>query len=120
MNVEIHPRGCTKMPIDLRTQKALSVKELARLVPTAKEGHPTDEGRIVRFIERGVRDRRGNVHKLAALRIGSQWVSTVEALQEFGEALAAASLLSGPARLTTSQARKAIERADRDIECPGR
>jgi hypothetical protein len=59
------------------------------------------------------------VHKLAALRIDSQWVSMVEALQEFGEALATASLLSDPARLTPPRARDSIGQTDRDTERPG-
>lgn len=76
------------MPIDLVTQTGLSPNQAARLLPSYREGQPTHASRIVRAIVHGHRDPTGAIIKLEAIRFGSQWVTTAEAIQEYAERLA--------------------------------
>jgi hypothetical protein len=67
--------------IDISTEKLLSVKEIARLLPPTRGGRPTHVSTVLRWILHGTRGRR-----LEAVRIGKNWFSSFEALSRFAEA----------------------------------
>jgi hypothetical protein len=119
------------MPIDLSTERALTLREAAKLIPSSRKGRPTHISRVVRWITEGSRSADGRVVYLEALRLGGHWITSVEAIQRFGEALAlyrstAASAgkqsgLSGPdprtaTARTTATRRRSAERAARELE----
>jgi hypothetical protein len=97
------------MAIDIKTETLLSPEQAAKMLPPGRNGAPVHFGTIIKAIRYGT-----DGHKLDGLRFGSRWMTSVEALQRWCEALA-----SGPAKgqqtRTASGRRKAIERAEREL-----
>jgi len=108
------------MSIDLSTQKGLSPKEAATLLPSYKDGKPSHPSKIIRLITQGTRLPDGTTERLEALRIGNQWITTAEAIGSYGERVASARV-GQPlvASSTPTLRRAAAERADRELASIG-
>src|SRR5262249_36463284 len=85
------------MPIDLSAERAITPAEAARLVPpyrprqpTHAPGQTTHVGRIMRWLLDGARAGDGSRVRLEALRLGGGWITTIQAVERFGVALAVA------------------------------
>jgi hypothetical protein len=101
------------MGIDLRSERALGLAEAARMLPPGRNGRPVHVSSLVRAITSGV-----DGHRLEAIRIGRRWVTTVEAIQRWGEALAAGRV-GGPSGTPASPVAGADVRPDGGPEGPG-
>jgi hypothetical protein len=96
--------------IDLKTETPINLRQAARLLPSGRKGRPVHVSTLVRAITRGA-----NGCKLEALRLGKQWVTTVEALQRWGEAQTPASCNQPRNRTSVARTRDG-ERAARRLE----
>jgi len=109
------------MPIDLKTQRALNPTEAARSCPSFKSGKPCHPSKIVRLITKGSRLPDGTILRLDALRLGNQWVTSLEAIEEYGRRLAAARIGrdSQPVPRPSAARRKELERVARELDSAG-
>jgi Protein of unknown function (DUF1580) len=98
--------------IDTATETLLTLDQAASRQPVSRGGRPVHPATIWRWI----RDR-----KLEGVRIGSRWLTSVEALQRHAEreTLRALGDEPAPVAVETSARRKAIERAEREAELIG-
>jgi hypothetical protein len=106
--------------LDLISEKALPLAEACRIVPPARDGKKTHLSTILRWILRGAKSPTGEMVKLEALRIGSRWVTSREAIQRFAERLTPR--LDGqtaPAPHTPTQRQRAADRAAKELEKAG-
>jgi hypothetical protein len=99
------------MAVDLRCEKIIdALKEAPSFLGAGRGGKPPHKSFILRAIKKGL-----NGHRLEALRVGSRWITSVEALQRWAEAqtLDAA---AGPDETPAAVRRKAAERAGRELD----
>jgi hypothetical protein len=100
------------MGIDLRSEQIIDVRrEAPAYLGRGRNGRPPHISFLVRAIKHGI-----NGHKLEALRVGSRWLTSVEALQRWAERQTpgTASAAGGP---TPSPRRQEVaERADRELD----
>jgi hypothetical protein len=68
--------GRTSGAIDLRDQPLINLKQAQAVIPPGRNGRPIHYTTLRRAIVAG---------ELEALRIGHRWVTTVEAIQRWGE-----------------------------------
>jgi hypothetical protein len=103
--------------IDLSTEAVLSLAEAAKLLPSARLGRPVSFACILRWILNGTKSPDGRIVKLEALRLGSRWVTSREALQRFAERLTPP-MESEPTATprTPGHRRRVLERTARDLE----
>jgi hypothetical protein len=106
------------MAIDLTIERGLSLSEAAKLVPSSRRGKATHVSRLVRWISQGVKDGRGGVVRLEALRLGGQWVTSAEAIQRFAERLTPSDHTSSGFPQPAVR-RKAVERAEKELNSLG-
>lgn len=79
----------------LNGEKLLSLSALAARLP-GHRGKPTvNPSTIFRWITRGVRTAGGEVVRLEAVRLGTSWRTSLEAITRFSAKLTCASLASG-------------------------
>jgi hypothetical protein len=106
--------------LDLAAEQPIALKDACRLVPPARNGHRTHLSTLLRWILTGARSPAGGRVRLEAVRIGSRWMTSREALQRFAEALTprldAGSVSTTPALRTPTERRRASERAARELE----
>jgi hypothetical protein len=96
------------MAIDLKTETPVGLSQATRILPPSRGGSPVHVSSLVRATLAG---------EMEALRFSRRWVTTVEALQHWGEARARAAG-AGPrqARGAAREAsRAATERRLREI-----
>ncbi len=104
----------------LNGEKLLSLSALAARLP-GHRGKPTvNPSTIFRWITRGVRTPDGEVVRLEAVRLGTSWRTSLEAITRFSAKLTSASLCSGapPDTLppTPKQRNRAATRASRRLD----
>ena len=75
------------MTIDLTTEKTISPKQATPLFPPYRFGQPTHVSRVIRAITKGSRGPNGDIVRLEAVRLGGQWVTSIEAIQRYAERL---------------------------------
>jgi hypothetical protein len=103
--------------IDIADEALLSLREAAKLLPSARQGRPVSFACVWRWVLHGCRAADGQLVRLEALRLGSRWVTSKEAIQRWAERLTPAvddKPLSPPP--TLKQRRKAAERAEKELE----
>jgi hypothetical protein len=107
--------------LDITQEAPLPLAAAARLVPAGRGGKKTHLSTLVRWITQGVRLPDGKVVRLEAVRLGSRWVTSREALQRFAEALTPQ--LDGQASEAATRApsarQRASERAAAELEKVG-
>jgi hypothetical protein len=106
--------------IDLTAEETFPLPHAAKYLPKGRRGRPVHFTTLLRWVLDGVAAPSGNRVRLEALRVGSRWVTSKEALQRFAEALTpAASMICTPALRTPTMRQKAVERAARELERMG-
>jgi hypothetical protein len=103
--------------IDLAHERTVSIREVCRLIP-GRGGRPIAFSTVWRWILQGVATPTGLV-QLEAVRLGSRWITSREAIQRFSEALTPAPARPGPSHRTPRRRQRASERAARDLERAG-
>ncbi len=73
-------------------EKLFSFSELAKRLPGYRGNGHVNASTIFRWATKGVRTSTGNVIKLEAIRLGSSWKSSFEAVARFTERLTAEEL----------------------------
>jgi hypothetical protein len=73
------------MPIDLQSERLLSLNEAARLLPASRRGRPVHLSCIYRWLMDGIQTPHGKV-RLEGIRLGGRWLTSVEALERFAQA----------------------------------
>jgi hypothetical protein len=109
------------MTIDLRTEEKMSLSQAARTLPPGRLGRPTSLSTLLRWIQDGVKTPSGEIVHLEALRLGSRWLTSAEALQRFAEKLtpgADAPSAAGTPR-TAARRRRASEKAADELKRRG-
>jgi hypothetical protein len=76
--------------IDVTSERLISLPEAARLVPPGRYNKRPTLSTVLRWIQHGV----GGV-RLEAVRLGGKWVTSLQAMQRFAEALTDAEVGSG-------------------------
>jgi hypothetical protein len=108
--------------IDLSSETPLSLASAAKLIPPARSGKATHLSTLLRWILHGARGPAGETVRLEAIRIGSRWLTSREAIQRFVERLTprlGASDLPGSAPRGPGQRRRASDRAAAELEKAG-
>lgn len=106
--------------IDLTNETALPLTQACRLAGRGRGGRPVHLSTLLRWILTGCRGPGGRRIHLEAVRLGSRWVTTAEALQRFAEALTPkVGPDDRPMPRTPTARRRASERAARRLERAG-
>jgi hypothetical protein len=109
--------------IELQAGDTLTLNALCRILPPRDNGHRPNPKTVLRWITKGVNAPDGQVIRLAAVRVGSKWITTRRAAQEFIAALTAAALgdevAAGPPPRSAGQRRRDHERALAELEAAG-
>jgi hypothetical protein len=74
------------VPIDIRNETLIGLRAAARMLPPGRRGRPVTLSCLFRWIVDGVKLSDGSVCRLAGVRMGGRWLTSVEALQRFAEA----------------------------------
>jgi hypothetical protein len=101
--------------LNLASEKLLTLEQAAATVPPSRGGKRCHISTILRWILAGVRSPGGERVHLEASRLGGRWVTSVEALQRFSEALTPQQQPGRRVR-TPRQRRRASERAAAELE----
>jgi hypothetical protein len=102
------------MAIDLTTERIISAKEAAKLVP-GRDGGPSHVSKIIRALTRGSPGPGGERILLEGFRLCGGWVTSVEALERYAERLTPVNQ-AAPAGRTPVARRRALERADAELD----
>lgn len=79
-------------------QDKIAVAQVCHLIPSARSGAGSvNPSTVHRWVHRGIRTAGGNVIKLEAVRCGAQWVTSLQAVKRFIEALNEAGISAGDA-----------------------
>jgi hypothetical protein len=110
--------------IDLAKEQGIGLSEATKLYPSCRNGRPTHISTPLRHITKGVRLSNGVVVRLEGARLGSRWITSVEAVQRFMERLTAGALESAtgensPPVRTFRQRRRELDRVDRELDKAG-
>lgn len=100
--------------IDLKSETIIPARKVPDLLgPIGRNGSKMHISKVMRGILKGL-----NGHRLEAVRCGSHWVTSIEAVERWTQAQAAG--YSDPAPSSTSAAsRKTAERAARELNAIG-
>ena len=98
------------MAIDIRTETIIDVRQqAANYLGLGRGGKPPHHSFFIRAITKGVKG-----HKLEALRVGSRWITSVEALQRWAERQTVAAGVTD--QTSTVSRRKDIARTERELD----
>ena len=99
------------MAIDLANERIIdALKEGPSYLGAGRGGRPPHRSFMVRAITQGM-----NGQRLEALRVGSRWLTSVEALQRWADAQTDAKLV-GPVTTPSVTRRRASEHAERELD----
>jgi hypothetical protein len=73
--------------IDIAVESVRSLRDAAKLLPSIRLGRPVTFQCVFRWVVEGCRGPDGQIVRLEAVRLGGRWVTSMEALQRFAEAL---------------------------------
>ena len=108
--------------INLAVETLLSLAQAARKLPGGRAGKSLDPSTVWRWCTIGIR-RDGQIVKLESARLGGRFVTSVEALQRFSDALGAdftnEAQSTPPLPRTPTKRRAASEQASRRLEEAG-
>jgi hypothetical protein len=101
---------------DLTAETAIPLARARKFFPPGRGGKSTHISTLVRWIINGARSNDGTVVRLEALRIGSRWVTSREAIQRFAEALTPRLNSASPASRTRTARLRASKRAAEQLD----
>jgi hypothetical protein len=104
------------MGVNLKTETVVDLNQASRYLGLGRNRRPMHLSTLVRAITRGVKG-----HRLEALRIGNRWLTSIEALQRWGErqAAASASPVGESPHRTSAARRRSDERAAAELDRRG-
>jgi Protein of unknown function (DUF1580) len=104
--------------LDLTTETPIPLAEAYRLVPPGRNGKRTHLSTLLRWILTGAKHpTTGERIRLEALRIGSRWLTSRQALQRFAERLTPSVVDAPPvAPRTSGKRRRAADRAGEELD----
>ena len=105
-------------PHPLLLETLIGPAEAARLFPDHRGRGRVNPSTVWRWIRSGVRTSTGEVVRLEAIRIGTGWRTTVEAIERFVARLNA-DAPPPPAPRTPTQRQRAARRADDELDRAG-
>ncbi len=111
---DLHQRLLT----EIESGEGLSLSAAGRLFPGHRGGKSVDPSTTFRWSTKGVKTAGGEVVKLAAVRVGTRWLTSRSAVARFVAALTAAATPSAAAEVparTPTQRRRAAERAASEL-----
>jgi hypothetical protein len=100
---------------EIQAGQGETLARLARLIQPVRQGRPTSQSCLFRWVRSGVRGPDGQRIYLEAARLSGKWISTPGAIRRFVAAQTPPQI-EDAARRTVSQRRRAIEEADRELE----
>jgi Protein of unknown function (DUF1580) len=109
-------------PTQLLTETILTLAAAARRLPGHRDGTHCNPSTIWRWGRKGAKSPGGQRIYLEMARMGGKWVTSLEAMQRFCDALTPApdeTATPSPATPTTKQIAKRADRAGRDLERMG-
>jgi hypothetical protein len=99
------------MSIDFKTETIIDLKrEAPAYLGKSRNGRPVHYSFLIRAVTKGV-----NGHRLEALRVGSRWLTTIEALQRWCESQTDSTVMT-PERRTAAARNHAAERAATELK----
>lgn len=101
-------------------EAVIRLHEAARIVGMGRGGRPTHMATVWRWIRKGCRAHDGRIVRLEAVRVGSHWVTSREAIRRFSDALTPR--IDGdpaPAPRTSTARQRASQRAAERLERVG-
>jgi hypothetical protein len=103
--------------IDLQNETAVSLSGAAKILPAGRRGRPVSLSCILRWVVDGVKTPNGVV-RLEAVRLGSRWITSHEALSRFADRLTPKfdAAESPPRPRTAAQRRRASEQAAAELD----
>ncbi len=104
------------------SDELLTFAEAARLLPRRRAGRPVHPSTVSRWRSPGIRRRDGSSITLRCVGLPSGWMTTLEWIREFVEQITAEKSgqpAPAPALRTTAGRRRAIERANRELDAIG-
>src|SRR5687768_10229389 len=106
------------MAIDLQHEKLITLREAAKYLPGFRNERPSHYSRVLKFVVKGCPHpvEEGRTVHLEALHVGGQWLTSVEALQRFANALTPGLADAGTTGRTVAEGRKAVRQAERDLD----
>jgi hypothetical protein len=107
------------MGINLATETTFPLPQASKYLPNGRRGRPVHFTTLLRWVLDGVVGPAGQRIRLEAIRLGSKWVTSKEALQRFAEALTPAVDEPLPTPRTPISRQKASERAAKELERMG-
>ena len=96
--------------LDFSAETTLSLAAAAKVIPPGRNGKCTHLSTILRWIISGVKNPSGMRIRLEAVRMGSRWVTSWEALRRFSDRLTPKFEDAPPAQVPRSPA--ARQKAD--------
>ena len=73
----------TDLPIDLTRETGISLAQAAKYIPGYRAGTKRHPSWMARAVRPGIRTPDGRRVRLAAVRVGSAWYTSLEAVQRF-------------------------------------
>jgi Protein of unknown function (DUF1580) len=106
------------MAIDLTRETVHNFAKATQFVPPARNGKKTHISTLLRWATKGAKAPDGTIVRLEALRVGSRWVTSREAIQRFMEALTPRIDDEGstPGVRTTTRRQRASDRAAEELD----
>jgi hypothetical protein len=92
-------------------ENTLSLSQAAKRLPAGRNGAPVSLACVLRWVLDGARAPDGQKVRLEAVRIGGRWITSIEALARFAEALTPRTA-DGPAPTRTPRQ----QRAEKELE----
>jgi hypothetical protein len=74
-------------PSDLLSESLIRLHEVARRLPPHRGGRPVSFSCVLRWITKGIPGPDGQRVKLEAVRVGSRWLTSTEAIARWSERL---------------------------------
>jgi hypothetical protein len=100
------------MGIDLKTEQIIDVRrEAPAYLGVGRNGRPVHISFFIRAITRGIRG-----HRLEALKVGSRWITSVEALQRWAERQTPGTAAASGGPITSPRQQEAAEAAERELD----
>jgi hypothetical protein len=106
--------------LDLTTETPLSLAAATGLIPPGRGGERTHLSTLLRWILHGSKGPDGETVRLEAVRLGSRWVTSREAIQRFSERLTPhLDRDRAEAPRTPGRRQRAADRAGRELDVLG-
>jgi hypothetical protein len=102
--------------IDLQAETVISLSQAARTLPPGRRGKPVTLSCVLRWVLNGVKGPSCEKVRLEAIRVGSRWLTSREAIQRFADRLTPRLDAASPALpRSAAQRQRASERAAREL-----